>query len=276
MPKYIRPVSSGWISATFKQHKGRTPPSVEPGIDYAVPRGTPVVAPAAGVIRLVDMGTGGHDGRRVMIEFDTVAWGSGIHLNSGAPVRVGQRVSQGQTIAFSGASRRGMDVDSSTGAHLHWTFWENPKGMPVPGSTRPDDFEAYLASPAKTGSGTAAVRGIQTALNTLKYGLTVDGIRGPKTIDAIKRFQTSQGLVPDGVWGPLTNSAYNRIVVSRRGTVKQGSKGNLVKLVQRKVGVVQDGVFGPKTRAAVVAFQIRNRLTPDGIVGRKTWQKLGY
>lgn len=37
------------------------------------------------------------------------------------------------------------------------------------------------------------------------------------------------------------------------------------------------GFFGPITKRAVIRFQKANRLTPDGIVGPKTWEKLaGY
>jgi peptidoglycan hydrolase-like protein with peptidoglycan-binding domain len=35
-----------------------------------------------------------------------------------------------------------------------------------------------------------------------------------------------------------------------------------------------DGDFGPKTKAAVIAFQQRNDLEPDGVVGSKTWDAL--
>ena len=36
-----------------------------------------------------------------------------------------------------------------------------------------------------------------------------------------------------------------------------------------------DGIFGVKTEAAVIAFQKSHNLTPDGIVGAKTWAALG-
>ena len=64
-------------------------------------------------------------------------------------------------------------------------------------------------------------------------------------------------------------------------TLRQGSKGDEVKEVQRRLkkwgyysGSV-DGVFGAGTRAAVIAFQKKNGLTADGVVGKATYQALG-
>ena len=39
-------------------------------------------------------------------------------------------------------------------------------------------------------------------------------------------------------------------------------------------GVTQDGIFGNGTKQAVIAFQRRMGLTPDGIVGPSTWNSL--
>ena len=41
-----------------------------------------------------------------------------------------------------------------------------------------------------------------------------------------------------------------------------------------QLGIPADGDFGPKTKLAVVAFQKRKGLHPDGIVGRGTWATL--
>lgn len=35
-----------------------------------------------------------------------------------------------------------------------------------------------------------------------------------------------------------------------------------------------DGIFGPKTREAVIRFQLKHQLYPDGIVGKMTWEAL--
>lgn len=58
-------------------------------------------------------------------------------------------------------------------------------------------------------------------------------------------------------------------------TIKLGSKGTEVKTLQKKLGIKADGIFGTLTEKAVKEFQRINNLTVDGIVGIKTWNKLG-
>lgn len=69
--------------------------------------------------------------------------------------------------------------------------------------------------------------------------------------------------------------------VAQAAVLKQGSRGDSVKTVQQKLirwGYLKgsaDGIFGAKTKAAVVAFQKKNGLTADGIIGTRTAQALG-
>lgn len=65
-------------------------------------------------------------------------------------------------------------------------------------------------------------------------------------------------------------------------TVKKGAKGNITKLIQ--IRLIQKGIklptygsdssFGGETEEAVKEFQKLNGLSPDGIVGEKTWNAL--
>ena len=64
-------------------------------------------------------------------------------------------------------------------------------------------------------------------------------------------------------------------------TLRVGSSGEEVKTLQTKLkrwgyytGSI-DGVFGSGTKKAVIAFQKKNGLTPDGIVGSATLKALG-
>jgi putative chitinase len=56
--------------------------------------------------------------------------------------------------------------------------------------------------------------------------------------------------------------------------LKKGDNNENVKLLQRKLGIDPVGNFGPATEAAVKAFQAKNGLTADGIVGAGTWNKI--
>jgi putative chitinase len=56
--------------------------------------------------------------------------------------------------------------------------------------------------------------------------------------------------------------------------LKKGDNNENVKLLQIKLGVDPVGKFGPKTEEAVKAWQAKNGLVADGIVGDGTWNKL--
>jgi murein DD-endopeptidase MepM/ murein hydrolase activator NlpD len=82
------------------------------GIDIAAPEGTPVLAPADGVIALAETGmyfTGG----TIILDHGHGVSSAFLHL-SRLKVEKGQSVSRGQVIAEVGATGR------STGAHLDW------------------------------------------------------------------------------------------------------------------------------------------------------------
>ena len=54
--------------------------------------------------------------------------------------------------------------------------------------------------------------------------------------------------------------------------LKRGDNNENVKLMQTKLGIANPVTnFGPKTEEAVKEFQRKNGLTPDGVVGPKTW-----
>lgn len=91
------------------------------GVDFAVRSGTPIIAPADGVVEHIAYQANGA-GRYIKVrhggQYTTVY----MHL-SRSLVKVGQSVKKGQRIALSGNTGR------STGAHLHYEFHIN--GRPV-------------------------------------------------------------------------------------------------------------------------------------------------
>lgn len=57
--------------------------------------------------------------------------------------------------------------------------------------------------------------------------------------------------------------------------LKIGSRGADVRSLQSALSLYVDGIFGPLTEEAVIKFQLEHGLSPDGIVGAKTWAAIG-
>lgn len=114
---FIWPVE-GRISGRFGSQrvyvvKGKdVPKSPHPGMDIAVPQGTPVKAPAGGLVTFAESDlylTGG----TVLVDHGHGVSSNFLHL-SRVDVKVGDRVEQGQIIGAVGMTGR------ATGPHLHW------------------------------------------------------------------------------------------------------------------------------------------------------------
>lgn len=149
MSGYLRPVGDVYVPSDWQDHRDRTPPSPEPGTDYAVAVGTEVLAPADGFVVGVKPSNTGASGRALMIN-TSGDYHRALHLQS-LSVVFGQRFRRGQRIAISGASANGSN--HGVGAHLHWSFWRRPGFVPTPGRTPTQDFELYLQPEAPAGGG---------------------------------------------------------------------------------------------------------------------------
>jgi len=140
-----------------------------------------------------------------------------------------------------------------------------------------------LLVPGHAAAGRPSVAALQAALKAHGlYGAEVDGVRGPVTATAVRRFQRRRGLTVDGVAGPQTRRA-----LGRRGrpflgarTLAQGRVGWDVAALQFLLwrrqfapGAV-DGDFGPGTGRAVLAYQRSARLIADAVAGPATIRSL--
>jgi peptidoglycan hydrolase-like protein with peptidoglycan-binding domain len=167
----------------------------------------------------------------------------------------------------------------------------------VPGVT-PDGTAIARAADANQGSGASLalgsgygrsegskrVRALQQRLDALgQQPGRIDGLYGPLTEAAVKRFQSSAGVAIDGIAGPQTQRALR---AERPQPVGQGAGygqpggSDQVRAVQRHLRTADtrpgpiDGLFGPRTEAAVIRFQATKGLTTDGVVGPHTWGAL--
>jgi len=111
------------------------PKSPHSGMDIAVPQGTPVKAPAAGVVTFADPDlylTGG----TVLVDHGHGVSSNFLHL-SRIDVKVGQRIARGDVIGAAGMTGR------ATGPHVHWGMnWFDVRVDPLllvepPNATQP-------------------------------------------------------------------------------------------------------------------------------------------
>jgi len=65
---------------------------------------------------------------------------------------------------------------------------------------------SYPGTPLRQGSQGTHVRTIQPRLKDLGYAITIDGIFGPGTREAVAAFQRKTNLLADGIVGPKTSA----------------------------------------------------------------------
>ena len=142
------PISGARLSSSFghRKHPISGFNAMHKGVDFAAPRGTPIIAAGSGVIR--EAGWKGSFGRYIRIRHNATYDTAYAHMSRIAPnIRAGSRVKQGEIIGYVGSTGR------STGAHLHYEVMVNnrqvnPMTVRLPTGKRIDD--QHLAAFKKT------------------------------------------------------------------------------------------------------------------------------
>ena len=182
----------------------------------------------------------------------------------------------------------------------------------VPDAPIRGNQQSYPGTPIRQGSRGPYVTVIQTELNRISRNYPaipripeVDGIFGPRTEAAVRKFQEVFGLDVDGVVGKSTWYALVRLYTAvlslselrSQGQqfysvdwaypsgLQQGARGDKVRHLQYMLSVLSeyipripevevDGIFGPATRTAVLAAQGYFGLPQTGVVDEDTWDDL--
>ena len=132
---------------------------------------------------------------------------------------------------------------------------------------------------AAAGAGEPRVAALQVGLRARGlYAGTIDGVAGPSTAAAVRRFQRRARLSVDGIAGPRTRAA-----LGRYGRHTLGSRPLEVRTFGWDVAELQfllawhgfpsgpfDGRFGRRTRGALRRFQRSAGLPADGVAGAGT------
>ena len=168
-----------------------------------------------------------------------------------------------------------------------------------------EDVTAQFPRYVMRGDTGAPVIAIQYYLNYVASFLdtvnpiTVDGIFGPETEEAVREFQQTYGLAVDGIVGRETYNKLYDVYISFVNSLPEdlfegqarpfpgrslttGSSGNDVRLLQEYLDTIAavfpeippvpvTGVFDEATETAVKAIQRENGLPDTGAVGAPTW-----
>lgn len=175
-----------------------------------------------------------------------------------------------------------------------------------------DVIPSYSGTALRLGTVGQNVTIIQTSLNRISRNYPaipkispVNGVFNQQTEASVREFQRIFGLLVDGIVGKATwyrmvylyvgvtqlselvneGQSFTEVSFQYPGLLRQGDVGGNVKTLQymlsilaefdRSLRVVEiDGVFGIATKDAVINYQERAGLDPDGVVGYSTWQSV--
>lgn len=170
------------------------------------------------------------------------------------------------------ASRKNCPMQmNKNGQWTDWYVFKNRVAAMLDPSAKP--IVAPVIKPSTSPSTDNDILYAQRTINRLKIAsLVEDGIDGPNTQAAVRKFQSIVGIGADGIVGFITFGAMKEIMA--KPLLKQGSTGIAVRYLQFRVASNTDGIFGPGTASSVKQFQYVNGLGSDGVVGPMTWAKL--
>lgn len=127
---------------------------------------------------------------------------------------------------------------------------------------------ATVATTETTYAATADIKQVQTKLKKWGYYTgSVDGINGPQTIAAVKKFQKKYGLTQDGIVGPLTASKMGITLnkTSSSSTYNSNDRYLLAKIVYAEAR--GESYTGQVAIAAVVLNRVKDSRFPNTVSG---------
>lgn len=231
-PNLLMPVTPRYM-ANWASHQRRFPKSSEPGTDMFVPIGTPVFAPADGIIYGYGNTVGPDTGRWVGIHFQNGMAFRALHLSR--IERFSGVVHRGDLIGYSGASGYGYEdwshLAGMPGAHVHVTLWPTVVkryGYDSQGHPYTVDFMNYVGGSPSGGGGITPplpepeieddemkiIKGTSSTFYFCRPGHAPEGIRGAQDLQLLRRFLNSKSTID----GKDSEQLFNEVEVNIIGS----------------------------------------------------------
>ncbi|MEM9218933.1 MAG: peptidoglycan-binding protein [Cyanobacteria bacterium P01_F01_bin.150] len=246
-----------------------------------------IVMAAPGAIALVRLGDTGSEVSTLQTELQRAGYSIGVDGIFGSGT---------EAVLIEFQTQNGLVADGIAGPETL------AKLQDVNGVVTTSSSAAASPSVLTLGDSGEAVTALQTKLRQLGFfpaGTNVSGFYGEITAEAVRRFQQANSLGVDGIAGPATQARlFGDSPVSQEAATSQvepasttatstTSASQILASGQRSSEVVElqnrlkqlgylspsidsTGFFGSLTLEAVRAFQSRNELAVDGLVGSRT------
>lgn len=135
--------------------------------------------------------------------------------------------------------------------------------------------------PVYGGAQYATVRGVQDGLRQLRYYAgPIDGVNGPETHQAIRRYQSDRGMLPDGVIDARLIDRINADLANSNDQYDDGTPERRVRRVQEALSQLGyyrgriDGELDRDTRTAIVNYRRDRRLPISDDIDRQLIESL--
>ncbi len=155
--------------------------------------------------------------------------------------------------------------------------------LPVAADAAPRPTSVTVATVTQTAKATSRAvilrkgsHGAEVTRLQRRLHVKATGTFGTQTVTAVKKFQRAHKLTATGVVNVTTWRLLVRYT-SIAPTVRYGYTGAWVKALQKDLKVTpRSGYFGTLTKAAVIRYQKKHHLTPNGVVSGRMWAMLGH
>ena len=151
-------------------------------------------------------------------------------------------------------------------------YVNNPAYVPITANLNQNQFDALVSFAFNLGAGN--LRKLCKGRTAAQIARTMPNYNkaAGKVLAGLRRRRAAEQALFNKPVSAATPAQNQNTEDYNMMTIKQGSKGNAVKVWQIIIGAAADGIFGSGTESATKTWQSKHGLAADGIVGKMSWK----